>query len=117
MRQWDDCADIATGIRRVLVPDAPIAVGEEPTIATGVDAELDELRSLRDGGRDAIARIQAQERERTGIASLKVGFNRVFGYYIEVSKSNLAAVPPDYQRRQTITNGERFVTPALKEYE
>ena len=117
VRQWDDCADIATEIRRVLVPDAPIAVGEEPTIATGVDAELDELRSLRDGGRDAIARIQAQERERTGIASLKVGFNRVFGYYIEVSKSNLASVPADYQRRQTITNGERFVTPALKEYE
>src|SRR4029077_11724148 len=63
------------------------------------------------------ANIQASERERTGIASLKVGFNRVFGYYIEVTKSNLHLVPPDYQRRQTITNGERFVTPALKEYE
>ena len=75
------------------------------------------LRDLRDGGRDAIARIQADERARTGIASLKVGFNKVFGYYIEVTNSNLHLVPPDYQRRQTITSGERFVTPALKEYE
>jgi DNA mismatch repair protein MutS len=114
---WDDCSDIATDVRQTLVDDAPIAVGDEPTIATGVDAELDELRGFRDGGRDAIARIQAEERERTGIQSLKVGFNRVFGYYIEVTKSNLHLVPRDYQRRQTITNGERFVTPALKEYE
>jgi DNA mismatch repair protein MutS len=114
---WDDCADLATDVRSTIVPDAPIAIGDEPTIATGVDAELDELRSLRDGGRDAIARIQADERERTGIQSLKVGFNKVFGYYIEVTKSNLHLVPPDYQRRQTITNGERFVTPALKDYE
>jgi DNA mismatch repair protein MutS len=114
---WDDCADIAGDIARTLVAEAPIAIGEEPTIATGVDAELDELRGLRDGGRDSIARIQAEERERTGISSLKVGFNRVFGYYIEVSKSNLHLVPSDYQRRQTITNGERFVTPALKQYE
>ncbi|MEX2154317.1 MAG: DNA mismatch repair protein MutS [Gemmatimonadaceae bacterium] len=114
---WDDCEDIASEIRRVLVQDAPIAVGDDPTIATGVDAELDELRSLRDGGRDSIARIQADERGRTGIQSLKVGFNKVFGYYIEVTRSNLHLVPPDYQRRQTITNGERFVTPALKEYE
>jgi DNA mismatch repair protein MutS len=115
--EWDDCADVAAEIVRTLVPDAPIAVGDEATIATGVDRELDELRGLRDGGRDSIARIQAEERERTGINSLKVGFTRVFGYYIEVTKSNLHLVPPDYQRRQTITNGERFVTPALKEYE
>jgi DNA mismatch repair protein MutS len=114
---WDDCADLAAEIARTLVVDAPISVGEEPTIATGIDAELDDLRGLRDGGRDAIARIQADERNRTGIQSLKVGFNRVFGYYIEVTRSNLHLVPPDYQRRQTITNGERFVTPALKSYE
>ena len=117
LRDWPDCAEIATDIARTLVPEAPVALGEEPAIAPGVDAELDELRSLRDGGRDAIARIQAAERERTGIQSLKVGFNRVFGYYIEITRSNLHLVPPDYQRRQTITNGERFVTPALKEYE
>ena len=86
-------------------------------IAVGVDAELDGLRELRDGGRDAIAKIQADERARTGIPSLKVGFNKVFGYYIEVTRSNLHLVPTDYQRRQTITSGERFVTPALKEHE
>jgi len=114
---WDQCADVSSDIEKTLVADAPIAVGEEPTIATGVDAELDEMRALRDGGRDSIARIQADERERTGISSLKVGFNRVFGYYIEVTKSNLHNVPADYQRRQTITNGERFVTPALKAFE
>jgi DNA mismatch repair protein MutS len=114
---WDDCADVAADIQRTLAPDAPIAVGDDPTIAIGVDAELDELRGFRDGGRDSIARIQADERDRTGIQSLKVGFNRVFGYYIEVTKSNLHLVPSDYQRRQTITNGERFVTPALKEHE
>jgi len=114
---WDDCEDVASEILRTLAPDAPMAVGDDPTIATGVDTELDELRGLRDGGRDSIARIQADERERTGIQSLKVGFNKVFGYYIEVTKSNLHLVPNDYQRRQTITNGERFVTPALKEFE
>ena len=117
LRDWDDCADIATEIAAILVPDAPLAIGDDATIAAGVDPELDDLRGLRDGGRDAIARIQAEERERTGIQSLKVGFNKVFGYYIEVTKANLHLVPPDFQRRQTITNGERFVTPALKEYE
>ena len=117
LRTWDDCGDMCAELARTLVQDAPIAIGEDPTIASGVDRELDELRSLRDGGRDSIARIQADERQRTGIQSLKVGFNKVFGYYIEVTKSNLHLVPPDFQRRQTITSGERFVTPALKEYE
>jgi DNA mismatch repair protein MutS len=116
-KEWDACADVANIIVDTIVADAPIAFGDEPAIAPGVDAELDSLRDVRDGGKDLIARIQADERERTGIASLKVGFNRVFGYYIEVTKSNLHLVPEDYQRRQTITNGERFVTPALKEYE
>ena len=116
-REWDGCADVAEMIVTTLVADAPVSFGEEPAIAPGVDAELDELRDVRDGGKHLIARIQADERERTGIASLKVGFNKVFGYYIEVTKSNLHLVPPDYQRRQTITNGERFVTPALKEHE
>ncbi|MBL8984093.1 MAG: DNA mismatch repair protein MutS, partial [Gemmatimonadetes bacterium] len=83
----------------------------------GVDASLDELRTIRDGGKDAIAQIQAFERDRTGIASLKVGYNRVFGYYIEISNANKHLVPDDYQRRQTLTGGERYVTPALKEYE
>ena len=114
---WDACADIASLIVDTVVPDAPISFGDEPAIAAGVDSELDSLRDVRDGGKDLIARIQADERQRTGIASLKVGFNKVFGYYIEVTKSNLHLVPDDYQRRQTITNGERFVTPALKEHE
>ena len=75
------------------------------------------LRTLRSGGKDAIAQIQAVERERTGIASLKVGYNRVFGYYIEISNANRHLIPADYQRRQTLTGAERYVTPALKEYE
>ena len=114
---WDDAAEQSSRICTTFVERPPAAVGEEPTIAAGVDPELDALRGLRDGGKDAIARIQADERVRTGIASLKVGFNKVFGYYIEVTNANLGLVPPDYQRRQTITTGERFVTPALKEYE
>ncbi|HET7632188.1 MAG TPA: DNA mismatch repair protein MutS [Gemmatimonadaceae bacterium] len=114
---WDSCADLAELVVHELVERPPLSIGEEPTIAAGVDGELDELRALRDGGKEAIARIQTEERARTGISSLKVGYNRVFGYFIEVTRSNLHLVPPDYQRRQTLTNGERFVTPALKEYE
>ncbi|HEX4469089.1 MAG TPA: DNA mismatch repair protein MutS, partial [Gemmatimonadaceae bacterium] len=114
---WDSCVDEARAIKATIVEHPPLSIGDEPTIAHGVDDQLDRLRTLRDGGKDAIANIQTSERERTGIASLKVGFNKVFGYYIEVTKSNLQLVPADYQRRQTITNGERFVTPALKEYE
>ncbi|HVX38081.1 MAG TPA: DNA mismatch repair protein MutS [Gemmatimonadaceae bacterium] len=114
---WDDAAELASEICATLVDRPPLAIGDEPTIALGLDADLDALRELRDGGKDAIARIQADERARTGIASLKVGFNKVFGYYIEVTNANLHLVPPDYQRRQTVTTGERFVTPALKEHE
>jgi DNA mismatch repair protein MutS len=116
-RQWDNAPEIASRISSTLVERPPIAIGDDATIAPGVDGELDTLRELRDGGRDAIARIQADERTRTGIGSLKVGFNKVFGYYIEVTSPNLHLVPAEYQRRQTITSGERFVTPALKEYE
>lgn len=117
LARWDSCEALAARITGALVERPPVAIGEEATIAPGVDAELDELRELRDGGREAIARIEAEERGRTGINSLKVGYNRVFGYYIEVTRANLHLVPDDYQRRQTLTNGERFVTPALKAYE
>ncbi len=117
LASWDDAAELASKICSMLVERPPIAIGDESVVAPGVDADLDGLRELRDGGKDAIARIQAEERTRTGIASLKVGFNKVFGYYIEVTNSNLHLVPTDYQRRQTITSGERFVTPVLKEYE
>jgi DNA mismatch repair protein MutS len=114
---WDNAPELARDICSTLVERAPVAIGDEASVQPTVDAELDELRDLRDGGKDAIARIQGEERARTGIASLKVGFNKVFGYYIEISKSNLHLVPTDYQRRQTISSGERFVTQALKEYE
>ena len=117
MEGWDGCADLAAEIGRTLVDRPPAAIGDEPTIRPGVDAELDELRAVRDGAKDGIARIQASERARTGISSLKVGYNKVFGYFIEVTNANLPLVPPDYQRRQTLAGGERFVTPALKEYE
>ncbi len=114
---WDDAPDLASTIRDELVERPPLLIGDEPTIAADVDADLDELRALRDGGRDGIASLQAEERARTGISSLKVGYNKVFGYYIEISNANRAAVPSDYQRRQTLTGGERYITPALKEFE
>jgi DNA mismatch repair protein MutS len=82
-----------------------------------VDADLDELRRLRDGGRDRIAEIQAEERSRTGISSLKVGYNKVFGYYLEVTNTHRHLVPGSYQRRQTLAGAERYVTPELKTYE
>jgi DNA mismatch repair protein MutS len=117
LQAWDDLSTLAAEVQRVLVDRPPLQLGEEPTIAPGVDAALDELRAIRDGGKDAIATIQAEERARTGIQSLKVGFNRVFGYYLEISNANTHLVPDDYQRRQTLTGAERYVTPALKEYE
>ncbi len=113
----DRCEDIAEEITRTIVSAPPIAVGEAATIAPGFDKELDDLRQLRDGGKDGIARIQMEERGRTGINSLKVGYNRVFGYFIEVTNTNSHLVPADYQRRQTLTGAERYITPALKEYE
>jgi DNA mismatch repair protein MutS len=117
LADWDDGADVAAEVTATLVERPPLQLGEDPTIAEGVDAELDRLRATRDGGRDAIATIQAEERARTGIASLKVGYNRVFGYFIEISNANRHLVPADYQRRQTLTGAERYVTPALKAYE
>jgi DNA mismatch repair protein MutS len=117
LEKWDGCAEIATRVADTLVERPPLQLGDEATIAAGLDQELDELRTLRDGGKDAIAQIQTAERARTGISSLKVGYNKVFGYFIEVTNSNRHLVPDDYQRRQTLTGGERYVTPALKEYE
>ena len=114
---WDPCADVGREIAATLVDRPPVAVGEEESVRPGVDAELDELRAICSGGRDAIAGIQEAERARTGIGSLKVGFNRVFGYFIEITNANRHLVPDDYQRRQTLTGAERYVTPALKAYE
>ncbi|MDF1502305.1 DNA mismatch repair protein MutS [Roseisolibacter sp. H3M3-2] len=115
--RWDDCGTLCSAITEALVARPPLQLGDEPTIAPGHDPELDDLCALRDGGKDSIAEIQAAERARTGIQSLKVGFNRVFGYYLEISNAHRERVPADYQRRQTLSGGERYVTPALKEYE
>jgi DNA mismatch repair protein MutS len=117
LERWDACADLAAGITSTLVERPPLAIGDEESVREGVDGELDELRALRRGGKDAIARIQTTERERTGISSLKVGYNRVFGYFISVTNSNRHLVPDHYQRRQTLSGEERYVTPELKEYE
>jgi DNA mismatch repair protein MutS len=109
---WPTCRPSWPGARR----SAPGA-GEGGVIRRGYDTELDELRSLRDGGRQYIAALQQRERDRTGITSLKVGFNKVFGYYLEITNAHAAKVPPDYERRQTLAGAERYVTPELKEYE
>jgi DNA mismatch repair protein MutS len=115
--RWDDAELMAAAITSTLVERPPLAIGDGETIAPGVDVALDELRAIAAGGKDAIANLQAQERARTGISSLKVGYNRVFGYYIEITNANKDLVPADYQRRQTLTGAERYVTAALKEFE
>jgi len=113
----DPLEDVAGLLVRALVPEPPATIGEGGAIREGFDAALDELRGTRDGAQDTIARLQARERTRTGITSLKVGYNKVFGYYIEVTRANLERVPAEYERRQTVSNAERFVTPELKEWE
>ncbi len=115
--ELDELPDVRDLIERTLVDDPPALARDGGFTRDGVDAELDELRTISRSGKRVIAEMEERERARTGIASLKVRYNRVFGYYIEVSKSNLHAVPPDYHRKQTIAGGERFITPALKEYE
>ncbi len=115
--QLTHCPDLVELISRAITDDPPLALKEGGLIRDGFDANLDELRAAQRGGKDWIARLQRDEIERTGIQSLKVGFNSVFGYYIEVTKANLAKVPPHYLRKQTIANGERYITPELKEME
>ena len=114
---FDSLAEVCARIAAVLVEEPPLRLGEGDAIAEGVDAELDELRGLSRSGRASIAAIEERERTRTGIGSLKVRFNSVFGYYLEITRSNLANVPSDYERKQTLVNAERFTTPELKEYE
>jgi DNA mismatch repair protein MutS len=109
--------DLVELIGRAIVEEPPLAVKEGGIIRDGFDGALDELRQATSGGKDWIAKLQQDEIARTGIASLKVRFNSVFGYYIEVTRSNLDKVPPHYIRKQTIANGERFITPELKEME
>ncbi|MGH7509082.1 MAG: DNA mismatch repair protein MutS [Gemmatimonadales bacterium] len=115
--QLDLLADLSAELGSALAERLPAVLGDGGVIRPGFDPELDELRSLRDGGRQYIASLQQRERERTGISSLKVGFNKVFGYYLEVTHAHTARVPADYERRQTLATAERYVTPELKEYE
>lgn len=111
------CDEAAALIDAAIDNEAPASIGDGNVIAKGFDASLDELRELSRNARGAIASIETDARETTGIKSLKVGYNRVFGYYIEVSRPNLELVPDEFERRQTLTGGERFITPELKELE
>jgi DNA mismatch repair protein MutS len=115
--ELDELPDVRDLIDRTLVDDAPALAREGGFARDGFDRELDELRTISRSGKQVIAEMEERERGRTGIHSLKIRFNRVFGYYIEISKSHLHAVPADYHRKQTIAGGERFITPALKDYE
>jgi len=113
----DPLEDVTARIFTTLVEEPPLTLVDGGAISSGVDAELDELRIISTTGRQQIAAIEERERERTGIGSLKVRYNSVFGYYIEITKSNLSLAPADYERKQTLVNAERFTTPELKEYE
>jgi len=113
----DDLGDVRERIEKTIVPEPPISLSDGGIIQSGVDRELDELRDLSRNSKQYLALIEQRERQRTGIGSLKVKFNSIFGYYLEVSKPNLHLVPPDYERKQTLVNAERFTTPELKEYE
>ena len=114
---WDNLADVHDLIEKTILPDAPVSIRDGSIIREGHDAALDELRTIGRDGKHWIARMEARERERTGIESLKIRFNQVFGYYIEITKTHLAKVPADYSRKQTLANAERFITPELKELE
>jgi DNA mismatch repair protein MutS len=113
----DPLGDVTARIQTTLVEEPPLTLADGGAIAAGVDAELDELKAISTTGRKSIAAIEERERARTGISSLKVRYNSVFGYYIEITKANLALAPADYERKQTLVNAERFTTPELKEYE
>jgi DNA mismatch repair protein MutS len=113
----DDVPEVAKAIREAIVDDPPVSVTEGGIIRPGYSAQVDELRDLATGGKHWLIELEARERERTGIKSLKVGYNKVFGYYLEVTKPNLSLVPDDYIRKQTLVSAERFVTPELKEKE
>ncbi|HXA85871.1 MAG TPA: DNA mismatch repair protein MutS, partial [Candidatus Dormibacteraeota bacterium] len=113
----DDLADLRGRIEQTIVPEPPLTLADGGVIQPGLDAELDELRNLSRNSKQYIAQIEERERQRTGVNSLKVKFNSIFGYYIEISKANLHHAPADYERKQTLVNAERFTTPELKEYE
>jgi DNA mismatch repair protein MutS len=113
----DELGDLRERIDKTIVPEPPISLADGGAIQSNVDQELDELRDLSRNSKQFLAQIEQRERQRTGINSLKIKFNSIFGYYLEVSKPNLHLVPADYERKQTLVNAERFTTPELKEYE
>lgn len=113
----EDIPDLRAFLHRMINPDVPLAHPEGKIVQKGCHPELDSLRDIQDNGRQWLKKLQSHEIKRTGINSLKIGFNKVFGYYIEVTKSNLTLVPSDYIRKQTLVNAERFITPQLKEFE
>lgn len=115
--QLNPCAGIRDRIAREIVDDAPIAVNRGTVIREGVDPELDELRHIAFSGKDYLMQLQARESQATGISSLKIGFNNVFGYYIEVTNTHKDKVPAEWVRKQTLVNAERYITQELKEYE
>jgi DNA mismatch repair protein MutS len=117
LASMDDLADLRALIERTLVEEPPLTLADGGVIRAAIDAELDELRTLSRNSKQFLAQIEERERRRTGIGSLKVKFNSVFGYYIEISKANQQLAPPDYERKQTLVNAERFTTPELKQYE
>ncbi len=115
--QLNPCQGMIDRISAEIVDDAPAALNRGAVVRSGVDPELDELRDIAYRGKDYLAHIQQRESEATGIASLKIGFNNVFGYYIEVTNTHKDKVPPQWVRKQTLVNAERYITPELKEYE
>ena len=117
LAELDDLTDVRDLIERTVIDEPPAFARDGGFTRDGIDPELDNLKGISRSGRQVIAEMEERERARTGISSLKVRFNRVFGYYIEITKSHLHNAPADYQRKQTIAGGERFTTPALKEYE
>ncbi len=115
--EFDQLEDVLDLLQASINPDAPFTLREGRLIKDGYNATIDELRYISTHAKDWVAALESQERERTGIRSLKVGYNKVFGYYIEVTHANVSAVPDDYIRKQTLANAERYITPDLKEYE
>jgi len=116
-REWDNAEDVVDLIDKAILEEPAFLLTEGGIIKDGYNAELDELRKISHSGKTFISQLEEKERKKTGISSLKVRYNKVFGYYIEVTKPNLSLVPADYIRKQTLVNSERFFTPELKEYE
>lgn len=115
--QLDGFEDFVTTLQDALNPVPPLSIRDGNIIKTGYSHEVDDLRSISSGGKEWVARLESMERERTGIRSLKIGYNKVFGYFIEITHANAHLIPTDYQRKQTLSNAERFITPELKDYE